>query len=298
MKSIRLFHKRMLPKEKIKRSRGEKILFTVVFIILCIHAMTFIYAFGLTFINTFKGKYEYLYGNRFGWPQEWVWSNYAAVFEVLVVNDTGYVGMFFNSIWQTVGAVFLTTISTAMASYAYSRYAFPCRRVVYWIAIVLLTISLPGSLPATYKLYSDLGLRNSPLFLIGATAGLGTYFIVLTGFWRSVSWEYAEAAFVDGATDMTVFWRVMIPQAFPIMGTMFLLGFIAGWTDANTSMLYLPEYPSMAFGLYEYQNITGSSINYPVYFAGLILAAVPSILLYGLFQDRIMTAMNIGGLKG
>lgn len=290
--------KRLPGKEKIKRSRGEKILYSIVFVILCLHILTFLFAFGLTFLNTFKGKYEYLYGNTYGWPEAWVWTNYESVFEVLVVNNTGYIGMFFNSIWETVGAVLLTTLSTTMASYAYARYAFPMRKGVYWIAIVLLTISLPGSLPATYKLYSDLNLRNSPLFLIGATGGLGTYFIVLTGFWRSVSWEYAEAAFVDGAGDMTVFWRIMVPQAFPIMGTMFLLGFIAGWTDANTSMLYLPEYPSMAFGLYEYENITSASIDYPVYFAGLILAAVPSILLYGLFQDRIMTAMNIGGLKG
>lgn len=290
--------KHRLPREKVKRSRGEKILFTIVFVILCLHAATFIFSFGVTLLNTFKDKYEYIYGNRYKFPDKWVWTNYRDVFNELVVNETGFIGMFVNSFWQTVGGGLLTTLSTAMASYAYTRYGFIGRKTIYWIAIVLLTISLPGSLPATYKLYSDLGLRNSPLFLIGATGGLGTYFIVLTGFWRSVSWEYAEAAFVDGAGDLRVFWKIMMPQALPIMGTMFLLTFIAGWTDANTSMLYLPEYPTIAFGLYEYQNISESSINYPMYFAGLIMAAIPSICLYGIFQDKIMTAMNIGGLKG
>lgn len=90
----------------------------------------------------------------------------------------------------------------------------------------------------------------------------------------------------------------MMAQAMPILGTIFLLMFIAGWTDANTSMLYLPEYPSVAYGLYEYQAKQASAMDFPVYFCGLVLTAIPSILLYGVFQERIMTAMNIGGLKG
>ena len=63
-------------------------------------------------------------------------------------------------------------------------------------------------------------------------------------------------------------------------------------------MLYLPEYPTIAYGLFEYERSTKMNMNYPVYFAGLVLTAIPSITLYAIFQDRIMTAMNIGGLKG
>lgn len=290
--------KKFKEKNKIKRSKSERIIFSIVFVFLCLHAATLLYAFGLLLLNTVKDPTEYALGNTYKLPEVWKWDNYGQVFDQLVVSETGFVGMFINSFWQTVGGAVLSILSTAMASYAYARYRFYGRKVVYGIAIVLLTLSLPGSLPATYKLYSNLGLRNSPLFLIGSTAGLGTYFIVMTGFWRSVSWEYAEAAFIDGGGDGVVFWQIMMAQAMPILGTIFLLMFIAGWTDANTSMLYLPEYPSVAYGLYEYQAKQASAMDFPVYFCGLVLTAIPSILLYGVFQERIMTAMNIGGLKG
>lgn len=285
-------------KNKINRTRGEKILFTIVFIWLCIHAATFIYAYSLTIINTFKDPFEYALGNTYKFPEKWLWKNYGEVFKVLEVNDTGYFGMIINTIWQTALGTLVPMVATIMASYAYSRYAFPGRKAVYFIAIVLLTLSFPGSLPATYKLYADLGLRNSPLFYLGATAGLGTNFIVLCGFWNSVSWDYAHAANIDGANEFTTMVRVILPQALPILGIMLLLGFMAGWTDSGTSMMFLPEYPTVAYGLFAYEKKMTRNMNYPVYFAGLVLTAIPSIVLYVAFQDVIMTGMNIGGLKG
>lgn len=289
-------------KEKVKRSRGEWILHICVTVFLSILAATILGAFFITIINTFKDPWDYALGNTYKFPAKkyggWHFENYGQVFEVLEVADTGYFGMVFNSLWQTAFQVFVPMAATVMASYAYARYAFPGRKAIYFIAIILLTLSFPGSLPATYKLYADLGLRNTPLFYIGATAGLGTNFIVLVGFWNSVSWEYGEAAYIDGGGEFTVFLRIMLPQAFPILGIMIILGFISGWTDSGTSMMYLPEYPSVAYGLYEYEIKMERNMNYPVYFAGLVLTAIPSIAIFLAFQDTIMTGMNIGGLKG
>jgi ABC-type maltose transport system permease subunit len=90
----------------------------------------------------------------------------------------------------------------------------------------------------------------------------------------------------------------MLPQAKPIIGIMAIGAFIGGWTDATTSMIYLPDFPTVAYGLYEYEVQMTRQMNYPVYFAGLVLTAIPSIALYITFQDIIMTGMNIGGLKG
>ena len=170
-------------KEKVKRSRGEWILHICVTVFLSILAATILGAFFITIINTFKDPWDYALGNTYKFPAKkyggWHFENYGQVFEVLEVADTGYFGMVFNSLWQTAFQVFVPMAATVMASYAYARYAFPGRKAIYFIAIILLTLSFPGSLPATYKLYADLGLRNTPLFYIGATAGLGTNFIVL-----------------------------------------------------------------------------------------------------------------------
>lgn len=284
---------------KVKRSKGEQILFTCMFIFLCIYSATFIFGYVTTILNSLKDPWDYALGDTFGFPKgEWLFSNYIAVFETLSVNGTGFFGMIFNSLWQTLLPTVLSIASTLMASYAYSKYHFPGRKIVYFIAIVLLTLSFPGSQHASYKLHAKLGLINTPLFYINATTGFGANFIVLCGFWRSVDWAYAEAAYMDGATEGQVFTRVMVPQALPLIGIFFLLSFVNMWGDAGQCMIYLPKFPNIAYGMYEYQFRMERNMNYPVYFAGLMITAIPSLILFISFQDVIMNGMNIGGLKG
>ena len=133
----------MKSREKIKRAKSEKIIFSIVFVFLCLHAATLLYAFALLLLNTVKDPTEYALGNTYKLPQLWKWDNYGQVFDQLVVSETGFIGMFVNSFWQTVGGAVLSILSTAMASYAYARYRFYGRKAIYMIAIVLLTLSLP-----------------------------------------------------------------------------------------------------------------------------------------------------------
>ena len=298
--SSNLLHKDAFAKRnKIKKSRGEIVLYTVMFIIILINCLTIVGAFAITVVNSFKDRWDYALGNTWGLPtMGWHIGNYAEIFSILEVNGTRFAGMLWNSLWQTFGQLLLTTASTAMASYAYSKYKFWGRKAIFFIVVVLLTISLPGSIPATYKLYSDLNMRNSYLFLIGCTAGLGTNFLIFMGFWRSIDWAYAEAAYIDGANEWQVFVKVMIPQALPIMGVSIINGFIGGWLSADPSMLYLPEMPSLGYGLWVFEARNRSNMNYPVYFAALIVVAIPSIITFICLHDRTIKAMNLGGLKG
>lgn len=285
-------------KEKIKRTKSEKIIFGIMFVFLCIYAGTFIFAYGTTILNSFKDPWDYALGDTFGLPKKWLFSNYAAVFTTLYVNGTNFWGMIINSLWQDITPTILTMASTMMASYAYSKYKFPGRKIIYFLAIVLLTLSFPGSMHTSYKLHAKLRLINTPLFFINATAGLGTNFIVFCGFWRSIDWAYAEAGYIDGASEWKVFTKIMVPQALPLVGIFFLLSFVNMWGDATQCMIYLPKYPNIAFGMYEYQFRMERNMNYPVYFAALMITAIPSLILFISFQDLIMRGMNIGGLKG
>lgn len=285
--------------QKIKKTGAEIAFRAVMFVIIFIHCATIIAAFVIVIINSFKDSFDYALGNTYRLPtMGWHPENYKMIFTTLQVNGTHFLGMLWNSIWQTLGPTLISVISTAMASYAYAKYKFFGRRAIFFIVVVLLTISLPGSIPATYKLYSDLGMRNSYLFLIGTTAGFGANFLVFMGFWRGVSWSYSEAAYIDGASEWKVFIKVMIPQGLPIMGVSIINSFIATWLSENPSMLYLPDMPSLGYGLWAYQQLSQRSMNYPVFFAALILVAIPSIIVFILLHDRTIKAMNLGGLKG
>ena len=113
-----------------------------------------------------------------------------------------------------------------------------------------------------------------------------------------MDWGYAESAFIDGAGHARVFFQIMLPQLTSPMIAMSLTVFISAWGDAQGPLVYLPSYPTLASGFYEYQQISGRNANFPVLFAGLLMTAVPIIALYIAFQDKLMSLNMSGGLKG
>lgn len=284
-------------KEKIKRSGGEQILFNCFFVFLCIFSATYAIAYFFVIMNTFKDAFEYIVTSKFAFPTKWVW-NYGKVFNSFEVNGSGYFQMCFHSIWFSLTGSIPALISTAACSYAYARYKFPGRNMIFAINLIMLTLSLPGSGPAYYKLFCDLGMKNSWRYLFGVFGGFGSQFIILVGFWRGIDWAYGEATFIDGGGDWTVFSKVMMPQALPMLGVFFVLGFINGWNSHEFTMLYMPRYPSIAFGLYEYQARMQRTMDTPMYFSALVVTSIPSIILYISFQDLILQNLTAGALKG
>lgn len=100
------------------------------------------------------------------------------------------------------------------------------------------------------------------------------------------------------ASEFTVLTRVMVPQVLPMLGVFFILGFISSWTSYEFTMLYMPKFPSIAYGLFEYQYKMKRGMDMPMYFAALAITAIPSLILFAAFQDKILVNMTIGGLKG
>ena len=122
--------------------------------------------------------------------------------------------------------------------------------------------------------------------------------MVYYGFFKSVSWFYAEAAQIDGAGPFTIFFRIMLPQAVPIMLTYAITNAIFNWNEYQTIILYLPSFPTLASGLFDYKAQADRLGNIPIYFAGLVLSMIPTILLFSVFSNKVMTSLSIGGLKG
>ncbi len=134
--------------------------------------------------------------------------------------------------------------------------------------------------------------------LITLLGGFGGSFLIYYGFFKSISWNYAEAVMIDGGGPFTIFFKIMLPQTVPMMATFFITGSINVWNDYSTVMLYLPSYPTLASGLFEFKSLATHLIDYPVYFAGLIISMIPTIILFATCSGRIMGTVSIGGLKG
>jgi ABC-type glycerol-3-phosphate transport system permease component len=122
--------------------------------------------------------------------------------------------------------------------------------------------------------------------------------LIFTGAWKGIAWDYAEAAKIDGANHVTILLKIMIPQVSGVWATLFLMDFITFWNDSSTPMMYFPNMPTLAQGLYEYEEQTTRAINMPLYFSGLMMSMVPILILFFCFSNLIMEKVYIGGLKG
>ena len=87
-----------------------------------------------------------------------------------------------------------------------------------------------GTAGATFKLVSDMGIYDTPLFVVVTSlSGFGVNFLMMYGFFNSISWSYAEAVFIDGGGHFTVFFKIMLPLAFMPMLTIAIISFIGCW---------------------------------------------------------------------
>lgn len=279
------------------RNRAEKIVFGIVFCIFALYALSYIYIVLWTFISSLKTNREF-FSSPFALPKSWLFKNYVDSFKMLEYNGTYYFGMLFNSLWLTFGGLIISLACSACTAYVLAKYRFKGSQTIYAGALFIMIIPIMGSLPANYKLISDLGLRNSPLYLITFTGGFGFNFFILHAYFRNLPWSYAEAAFIDGAGHMYTFLRVMLPQAGACLFALAVQGFIGFWNDYMTPILYLDNYPTISSGLYYYQEQIKFASNEPVYFAGVLLSMIPPLTLFIFFQDIIMENTVAGGLKG
>ena len=279
------------------RNRKEKIVFGIVFVFFAVYALTYLYALSWMLMSSLKSNREF-FASPFALPKDWLFVNYIDSFKMLEYNGTNYFGMLFNSLWFTFGGLILSLGVSACTAYVLAKYKFKGSQTIYAAALFIMIIPIMGSLPANYKLLSDLGLRNSPLYLITFTGGFGFNFFILHSYFRNLSWNYAEAAFIDGAGHLYTFFRIMLPQAGACLFALAVQGFIGFWNDYMTPILYLDDFPTISSGLYYYQEQIKFASNEPVYFAGVLMSMVPALTLFVLFQDVIMENTVAGGLKG
>lgn len=270
----------------------------LMFIFLSLWALTFFGCLVWLLINSLKYNYRYM-EDPVGLPQkgEWLFGNYINAFNELAANDVSLFEMLYNTLWLTAGNIILQVISSLMFAYVIARFKFPLRNVIYWVVIARMMISLVGTTASTYKLYNDLGLYDSPLILITNLSGTANFLIYYATF-KGVPNEFAEAAYIDGYNHIQLFFKVMIPQVSGVIIATAVTSFIANWNEYMFPLMYLPSYPTLSSGIYKYQTVTIYGCNYPMLFAALIMAMIPCIAVFCIFQDKFLTIDIGGGLKG
>ncbi|MBQ8885880.1 MAG: carbohydrate ABC transporter permease [Clostridia bacterium] len=276
---------------------AEKIIYAVAFVILVLISALLIYPYIFAINSSLKmDDPDFLmHMSELSWPPRF--STYVEAFTDLTVGSTTYMGMFGNSVWYAAGRAIANVGSSMLLAYGVACYRFKLRNFIYNLVLFVLVMPMFGTLPATYRLYSDLGMIDSPLLLIAYAGAFDGQFLILYSFFKNLSWDYAESAFLDGAGHFTVFFKIMIPMALPATMTMAVTNFIAAWNDYSSILLYLPEMPTLTTGLYSFDVKQMYAADRPVYYAGLVISILPIFALFLGMQNTILAKTYSGGLK-
>ena len=169
-------------------------------------------------------------------------------------------------------------------------------------ALVLFVIATPivGAMPSTINLMRSLRLYNTFIgeFLRRASF-TNIYFLIFFAYFRGLSSGYGEAAEIDGASQFSVMFRIYIPLAANIFFTVFLILFVNFWNDFTTPMMYLPSKPTLSYAIYYTTTLdSGSAFNHATRrMAALMVFAIPIILIFSVFNKKLMTNLTMGGMK-
>lgn len=294
-----------------QRSKGEKILFGFVFVIFFLYALTLLFPFIFLLFNSFKDLLEYAVdlskGDIMKPADNFLqgFENYAYALKEFKVDGTyGNVihlpEMILNSVIYTALTIFSSLTASSLTAYCLAKYRFKLRNLLYGMAVFSMTIPIIGTSGAALKLAYDMGTYNTLFYtVLPSFGGFSGGFLVLYGYFKNIPWSYAEAVFIDGGGHGTVFFKIMLPQAGPALLTLGIMNFIGCWNNYTTMLIYMPDYPTLASGLYQVeQSFTRDNANYPAYFAGLVLATIPVVTVFACFSDVIMKNFSVGGLKG
>ena len=229
-------------------------------------------------------------------PKDFTLDNYIQVF-----TGEDILTWFGNSIILAAATVAISLAAAVPAAYCFSRRRFPGRRLVLRWLVLLNSFPAILSMFAVYRLLRPMGLINHRLGLIIVYTGTMAVFSLwnMKGYFDTVPIEIEEAARMDGATDLQVVTRIVLPLAKPSVVVTALMVLIYVWNEyiyATTFMTGEASY-TLAAGLYALQ-ATEMSGSWPVFAAASITVSLPVLVIFFLSQKHMTSGLTAGGVKG
>ncbi len=297
--------------KKIKTKRETNPLYIVLFVILALYTISLCIPTAWTILTSLKDPDLYIWGglkNILGFPDSLRFSNYKNAYENFYVeraigelNYKFYMpDMFLNSVLYAVGCAVTGTIVPCVTAYIVARYRYKFLNVIYAVVIVVMALPVVGSLPSEIEVSKFLGFYDTFIGIWIMKANfLGVYFLVFHAQFKTIPADYTEAAKIDGASNFRVMAQIIMPLAWGTIFTVFLLLFIQFWNDYQTPMIYLESKPVVAFGMFEFSRKTSGDVsNTPTKLAGIILMALPIVIVFSLLNKKITVNLSVGGIKG
>lgn len=280
--------------EMVGSRRRRAVSYAVRYGLLGIAGFLLVYPFLYMVSTSFKSR-TFALGNPLElFPDDPTLENYV---RVLGVDHFGR--YFLNSAGVAIVSTFLIVLLSSMMAYAFTRLRFPGRRILFAALVVGLTIPTMMLIIPQFLLARDLHLLNSlpglVPFYVGTALGFNTF--LLSGFFETIPKELDEAMLIDGAGAWRRYWNLAIPLSKPALGTCVIFAFLGTWDEFAWALTVLNDVDQrtlpIAIALFQGQHST----SWGLVFAASLLAIVPVLVVYIVFQRFFVAGLASGAIK-
>lgn len=275
----------------------------LIYLVLLLFALFYMLPFFVMVINSLKPLSEIQGGNMMALPVEWTIEPWLSAWSTaqIGIEPTGLKSYFWNSIKMVVPAVFISTILGAMNGYILTKWRFKHDTIVFGFILFACFIPFQIVLIPMARVLGFLGIAGSTpgLVLVHVVYGLGFTTLYFRNYYEVFPTELIRAAQIDGAGFFRIFWRILLPISGPIIVVSVIWQFTNIWNDFlfGASFADLDSQP-MTVAL---NNLVSSSTGvkeYNVHFAGAIIAALPTLLVYIVAGRYFVRGLMAGSVKG
>lgn len=289
---------------RYRRSAVERLAEFAIIVVLTVAALVTIFPLVYVFNNSISGSAEILGGTVWLWPRNVTWSGYRTV-----VQSTEVWRSYYNTLWYTGVGTALNVSITLMVAYPLSRRAFHGRSLLmFYIAF---TMWFSGGIIPTFIIVRNLGLYATRWAMVLPTAAAAWNIIITRTYLQSnIDDSIPESAKIDGANDLTIFFRIVIPVSSTIIAVNVLFYAVAHWNAYFPALIYLPDpdlhplqmilrkfliLPPEEEELMAFEAIAGVTRNR---FVVIMVGTLPILAVYPFLQRYFIKGVMIGALKG
>lgn len=281
--------------DSYKKSRRKSIIAWVIAFVLAIGAAIVSFTpFIFMVLNSFKEKFEMLTKGVFQLPDQLNWSNYT---EVLT---GGFANYFKNSVIVLAISLILLLFISACASYPLARFKFKMAQPIYAIIVACMSIPVHITLIPVFKMSKSTGLYDTIWSLIGPYVAFAVPIsvFILTSFMKEIPREIEESAEIDGCGKIQMFFSMILPLSKPGMATLAIYNGVNMWNEFSfvNTLTQFAQNRTLPLAIWEFQG--QYSMNTPMIMAVLTLTLLPMVIMFIIFQDKLVKGMTAGAVKG
>lgn len=274
--------------------KTKKLIKSISLMVLSIVLFTlYIFPFLLVVINSFKARLD-IVSNPLALPASFTFDNYVTAFRTM-----NFMTSLWNSLIVTIVSTALIIIFSSMFAYFLVRWKWKMNNVLFLLLIASMIIPFQALMIPFVSIYGNLGLLNSKwilmFFYLGFGLGLATF--MYHGFIKNIPVELEEAAIIDGASRMKVFWLVVFPMLKPITVTIIILDVLWIWNDFLLPSLVLISEGNRTIPLSTFYFFGEYTADFGSAMAGLVLAMIPIIIFFMILQKQVIKGVIDGAIK-